>query len=243
MENINCEVSNSENVENTDNYEIINTEQETENIIDSVAPIIPKYYFIDYENVNCNGLNGIKNLSENDFVMIFYTSNANTLTFDLHKQIIKSSANIKYIETNTGSNALDFELSTYLGYIIGSVTNAEYFIISNDKGFENIQKFWKRRQVNIKIQVDIQGTPVISAPQVHPVTSSNNKISYAEFEKAISELKLSKQNLDRLWVIFNNSMSTKDISKRKQYISNNITQTFGNQYSKNYYAKIKPLIK
>ncbi len=47
-------------------------------------------YLIDYENVNMDGLNGIQDLSEADEVYIFYSDNANKLTFSLHQQIVES---------------------------------------------------------------------------------------------------------------------------------------------------------
>ena len=38
-------------------------------------------YMIDYENVKTGGLNGISRLTAEDKVIIFYSENANRLTF------------------------------------------------------------------------------------------------------------------------------------------------------------------
>ena len=64
-----------------------------------------------------------------------------------------------------------------------------------------------------------------------------------DFDKAVKPLNLSKSDKDALLKIFNDSSSVKDISKRKQSISNTITQTFGNSKSSKYYQALKPLIK
>ncbi|MBQ3003628.1 MAG: hypothetical protein IJD82_07845, partial [Clostridia bacterium] len=45
-------------------------------------------YMIDYENVKTGGLNGISRLTEADRVIIFYSENANRITFDLHKRLM-----------------------------------------------------------------------------------------------------------------------------------------------------------
>ena len=74
-------------------------------------------YLIDYENTK--NLSGINNLSADDCVVIFYSNKANSLSFDVHKEILSSNAKIEYKFVDVGSqNALDFQLSSYLGYII-----------------------------------------------------------------------------------------------------------------------------
>ena len=76
------------------------------------------YYLIDFENVK--NIQGINDLDNNNTVIFFYSKNSNTLNFSLHREINDSQANFKYIEiANTGKNALDFQLSSYLGYLIG----------------------------------------------------------------------------------------------------------------------------
>ena len=90
-----------------------------------------KYYLIDYENVHKTGFNGLLNLTESDNVIIFYSGNADKITFNLHKEIVDSKADITYFEVRAGGkNALDFQLSTYLGYILGNKKKAKCYIVS-----------------------------------------------------------------------------------------------------------------
>lgn len=112
-------------------------------------------YFIDYENVNSPGLKGIGDLNENDKVFIFYTEPGNvkstTMTMTAHFDIMKSKAEILYFCVDCGGkNALDFQLSTYLGKCVAENKNEDFAIISNDKGFGYVSGFWKK-EYNINI--------------------------------------------------------------------------------------------
>ena len=201
-----------------------------------------RYYFIDYENVHQSGLNGIEKLTENDKLIIFYTTNAETLTFSLYEKLILCKAEIQLYKVQCGGkNALDFQLATFLGYILGQNTDIDCHIISNDKGYEYVRSFWKEKNVKIKISSDIEGNILKLLPAVVPAPVVVKKET--DFDKAVKPLNLSKSDKDALLKIFNDSSSVKDISKRKQSISNTITQTFGNSRSSKYYQALKPLIK
>ena len=102
-------------------------------------------YMIDYENVKTGGLNGISRLTAEDRVIIFYSENANRLTFDLHRRLMECPAQIEYREVTVGGhNALDFQLVTYLGYLIAQNPTGQYLIISYDRGFEYVVNFWRK---------------------------------------------------------------------------------------------------
>ncbi len=202
---------------------------------------IKRYYLIDYENVHHSGLSGIEKLTENDKLIIFYTTNAESLTFSLYEKLIQCKAEIQLHKVQCGGkNALDFQLATFLGYILGQDSNIDCHIISNDKGYEYIRSFWKERNVKIKISSDINGNVLKLLPAVVSVPVVKKE---TEFDKAVKSLNLSKSDKDALLEIFNDSANVKDISKRKQSISNTITQKFGNSKSSKYYQAIKPLIK
>ncbi|MBR6070410.1 MAG: hypothetical protein IKP78_07465 [Ruminococcus sp.] len=194
------------------------------------------YYLIDYENVNKSGFNGIELLTENDCIVVFYTQNANTIPFDLHFKLAQTRASLQLINAAAGGkNALDFQLSTYLGFLVGSQIASDIHIISNDKGFENLRTFWKQQGVIISITSDIEGNKNTPTPVIQGAES--------EFDKAIKPLKLDKSSKDKLQKIMNEGLKIKDIPKRKQKISSEICKAFGNSKTKKYYATVKPLIK
>lgn len=115
-------------------------------------------YLVDYENVKSDGLNGISKLNKDDKVIIFYSENADKLTFGLHRRINESVAEITYVKVEVGlKNALDFQLVSYLGYLIAQKLENTYHIISNDSGFNSVVKFWQRRKVNINSTSELSG--------------------------------------------------------------------------------------
>ena len=102
-----------------------------------------KAYLIDFENVKSKGLTGIEQLSPDDKVIIFYSENSDTISFEMHRKVMTSSADIEYLKVRVGGkNALDFQLSTLLGYLLAKGLYTHIFIISGDKGFDKLHDFW-----------------------------------------------------------------------------------------------------
>ena len=138
-------------------------------------------FLIDYEN--STNLKGIGNLSSDDKVIIFYSNKANTLTFDLHQEIMISKATIEYKKVAVGSpNALDFQLCSYLGYLIKENENTEinyYIIITKDKGYSSkMVSFWKgEKSIAIKIQDSIESSVQTVKTKEEAVKSSDDKIN------------------------------------------------------------------
>ena len=51
-----------------------------------------RFFYIDFENVKDRGLNGIAKLDAKDVVRIYYSEDANKMTFGTHRRIIESPA-------------------------------------------------------------------------------------------------------------------------------------------------------
>ncbi|MCM1174427.1 MAG: PIN domain-containing protein [Blautia sp.] len=116
------------------------------------------YYLVDYENVKKDGLNGINELAKEDTVCIFYSDNADTLTFDLHRRINESNAEIIFQKVEVGTkNALDFQLATYLGYIIAERKEQEYYLVTKDNGFNILCTYWGKQDIKITMVTDLSG--------------------------------------------------------------------------------------
>ena len=118
-------------------------------------------YLVDFENVRSSGLKGVENLGEDDKVIIFYSKNADAITFDVHMLLSKSMAEIEtYMILRGGRNSLDFQLSTYLGYLVMENRFRNIVIISEDKGFLCAINFWEENRelcnVDIKMAKSIE---------------------------------------------------------------------------------------
>lgn len=104
-------------------------------------------YLVDFENVRSEGLKGVEQLTSEDKVVIFYSKNADAITFDVHTLLSKSSAEIEtYRILRGGHNSLDFQLATYLGYLVMENSYKEIVIISRDKGFLCVTNFWEENK-------------------------------------------------------------------------------------------------
>lgn len=107
------------------------------------------YYLVDYENVKADGMYGVDQLGKKDCVCIFYSENASTLTFGLHEKLNQTKGKIVLQKVEVGvKNALDFQLSTYLGYLISENEgkNETYYIVSEDKGLAILTGYWAERR-------------------------------------------------------------------------------------------------
>ncbi|RKI83160.1 NYN domain-containing protein [bacterium 0.1xD8-71] len=185
------------------------------------------YYLVDFENVKKDGLDGIHKLGKEDRVCIFYSKNADSITFDQHRRIIESQAAIEFCKVEVGSkNALDFQLATQLGYLIANRSADQYFIVSKDKGFEILSGYWKNRDVNVTLIADITGR-------------SHNQ----EFEETRAKLReLLKEEED---VDVDDIHKIMQQYKTKQGISNALMKKYpskDNKKSSKIYKTIKPLL-
>ena len=111
-------------------------------------------YLIDFENVASEGLSGITYLSEDDQVIIFYSNNSNRLTMKMHILIGKSVCQLSYFEVTVGGkNALDHQISTWLGYLIGTgAAERNYYIVSRDMGYKHVANFWGANRIGPKVR-------------------------------------------------------------------------------------------
>ena len=142
------------------------------------------YYLIDFENVKSRGMEGVELLTEEDTVCIFYSDNADSMTFDLHRKLNETKANIIYHKVAVGTkNALDFQLATYLGYLICEQQregiHPNYFIVTKDNGFTSLMVYWKAQGVPVRIIRNLLWGK-------NPVTEQNLLIEEQETETAVT---------------------------------------------------------
>lgn len=103
-----------------------------------------KNYLIDYENIKC-----FKELIEKSDInryYLFYTNNCISINLDV---LSLFESNIKPIKTITGKQSLDMCLSSYVGYLITSNPDEEYYIVSNDCDYDAVINFWRDRGIQI----------------------------------------------------------------------------------------------
>lgn len=105
-------------------------------------------FLIDFENVKSAGLVGIETLGIDDQVVILYSVNSNTISFEMHQKIMSCAANVEYYQIRRGGkNSLDFQLSSLLGYLLASGLYTHLYIVSNDSGFDALYDFWTSQYI------------------------------------------------------------------------------------------------
>lgn len=178
-------------------------------------------FLIDYENVSASGLDGLESLTAADTVYIFYTENADRLTFSAHRRLLETAAQIRYYKVESGTkNALDFQLVTYLGYLIRESAEAAYYIISKDSGFDSVINFWSKQSIAVRRLPNLA---------VEAVTQ--------EQEELLAKLKELLEEDDVQTVI---AMIQK--YKTKQGLNNALMKQFDNKKTSEIYRVIKPYI-
>ncbi|MCM1577643.1 MAG: PIN domain-containing protein [Ruminococcus sp.] len=138
-------------------------------------------FLVDFENVHSTGLLGVDQLTEKDSVYIFYSVNSNSMSFEAYKMLNESKAKITVLSASCGiKNALDFQLSSFVGYIAGTSDDKDIYIISADKGYACVQIFWdrtmKRNDLRIRFAVNIRRCLQAETAAVQP--GQGVKINY-----------------------------------------------------------------
>ncbi len=116
-------------------------------MISGLVVVKIKHYLVDSENVNDNWLMLLDMAGENDEIIIFYTKNSPHMAYSSVIKLLQERRTIQFEECFEGQNALDFQLISYLGYLIGTdeSESPEFIVMSNDTGFDPAVRFWKKK--------------------------------------------------------------------------------------------------
>ena len=77
------------------------------------------YFLVDFENVRADGIKDLKGVQEGDAMVVFYSENCKSITLDVLDSIIALKLKYSSFKVKVGTkNALDFQLTSYLGYFI-----------------------------------------------------------------------------------------------------------------------------
>ena len=187
-------------------------------------------YLVDYENVNQKGVNGVTQLklTENDSIVIYYSNSANSLTFELHNELMRTNAKIDYRKiTCESKNALDFILVCDLGRLITQNPDEHFYIVSKDGDYDNVIKY-----ITGHYKCSVEKIKSISQNIVQP-----NNIKSGLPESTGNELNKLVKNDEVKRV-----PATIDKYVTKNAIHNNLVKIFGER-GKEIYENIKPLLK
>ena len=114
-----------------------------------------------------------------------------------------------------GSNGLDFQLVSYLGYELHADCSKEMVIVSKDTGFDAVVHFWQERGMNVK-RLPLSNNLAVASKPVEAKASEENSMSE---DAAVIINCLGKKNL--------------------HYINLAFTHFFGEKKGRNLYLQMK----
>lgn len=192
------------------------------------------YYLIDFENIHSEGLEKLKDIKSNDTIIIFYSDSCKNISLDNLSPILNKQVSYKSFKVSIGTkNALDFQLASYLGYLISKEPSANYYIVSNDKGFDCLLDYWEKFSINVE-KIKTQAQVIVPAP-----IKKKNKVKTSDLAsiEEINNLLSSEEKPEKVLKIINQY-------KTKLAINNGLAKEFKDgKIVSTIYKKLKPLLK
>lgn len=213
-------------------------------------------YFVDTENMGGTWVRYIKDARPGDLFLLFYTSNSHAIDFASLKKITASKAKFECISCYIGTNALDFQLVTELGFRIAKKPLLDYVVLTKDKGFDAAVKYWQDRGIHIERRcVDTSEvettastkpvTPPFAAmpepPKPAPKTVAKQQSIAVVYAQKMLVMGIDNQKAQKAGQIIQNAM-TLSPKKRLGTIYQKMLAAFGQQKGLKLYQQIKPLL-
>ena len=186
-----------------------------------------RLFLIDKENTGKRFLHGLDKLTANDKVIIFHYELAGEIKPDILLPLSHCKAAVEIIKMNTHTkNAMDFQICTYIGYLYNQYKrNAEYYIVSDDKGYGAAIEF-------IKTHVD----PKAAISQINSnMELEAEKVSLVEI---LLQDKYQKKVINK---IKKGIISSRDKGEFHNYLQKNLNADFEQIYNliKPVFAEVK----
>lgn len=213
-------------------------------------------YLIDSENTGSAWLGLMKGISKKDKVYIFATEKSSKITYSEAGLLADKWDQVDVVMVERGTkNALDFQLATYLGYLLRAGRNGEYIIISGDTGYDPVADFWNSRGKKVKrmtvrecLHLDESAA---SPPDGHPADAACDDPDTAGSgvtEKSAgngSEKDEQREKLVRIAVgnvssdVCRKCIRILNDAKDKSMLHTRLCQTFGMDKGRKYYYDLK----
>ena len=197
------------------------------------------YYLVDYENVGTDGVSKCGGLEKTDHLHIFYTENAKRIDLDVIGNHGKASLETHKVPVKNQS--VDMHIVSYLGYLLGKNEGKaiSVVIISKDKDYDNVIKFWKGEKTNIsrKAKIELPQTKSVKTAQKKDKKKDTTTPQKKEKKKKLTQ---SEQKVQL------NSEIQKALSKAgyERAAINNVAKLVGEWFGKdnfkqNVYSKLR----
>lgn len=107
--------------------------------------LVKVLYLIDSENVGDCWIPLLDLPAEETELVVFYTKNSPHMSYDSLIKLKLSDRVVTFIKCFEGTNALDFQLVSELGYRMRGNEEGEFIIVTNDTGYDAAVKYWRKK--------------------------------------------------------------------------------------------------
>ena len=126
--------------------------------------IIIRHFLVDSENVNDNWLMLFDMADEDDEIVVFYTKKSPHMSYmSVIRLMENNSINVRFEECYEGTNALDFQLVSYMGYLMGHNDTRSESTCEPASGNTEIQDNTKQYKDNSSTNPIVANTADVSA--------------------------------------------------------------------------------
>ncbi len=109
-----------------------------------------KHYLIDSENVGDFWIPLLTLPAKETELIVFYTKNSPHMSYDSLIKLKESDRTVTFIKCYEGTNALDFQLCSELGYRICNHEGDDFIIVTSDAGYDAAVKYWRHKGYSVK---------------------------------------------------------------------------------------------
>ena len=120
------------------------------NVFRSAGDQMKRIYLVDSENVGDIWVPLLVASQPDEEVIVFYTQKSPHMNYENVRLLKETEKEAEFIKCFEGSNALDFQLVTQLGYMLCENQENCYVIVSNDTGFDAAVRYWKQRNMPVQ---------------------------------------------------------------------------------------------
>lgn len=191
-------------------------------------------YLVDTENTSYWWTSCCASMRPGDKIILFYTEHSNGLFYGAFDGLSELDLNVQFVHTYCGpASALDFQLSSYLGYLISKDGGSTYYIVANDAGYDVVVSFWKKRGVDVlRIMVQRPGChETMSGDSGVTAVRSDVMPAYGESrdirERLGKILSGSKYAVSEIAGIIDGTLRTAPGNRRAIALRNALTKTYG----------------
>ncbi len=190
-----------------------------------------KVYLVDTENVGTAWKELLPQKGAKDMIILFYTENSPGISYVDLNVIRAYPSSFDMVLCYPGKNGLDFQMVSYLGYLIKTAPKTEYVIISNDTGYDAAVKFWRDRE----IEVCRKSKSELTAPKNRQENDDDIKIM---LKQLLTEGSYTEEDLEKVYEVLRN-YSVKQL--QELYFA--LQKEFGAPSGMDIYRQLKPKIK